>query len=169
MKVIPESIYLGKSLNKCLEGALKNHSLRNYPDCSHQALKEAIGSWHKIDPSMVLPGNGASELFTWAARDAAQQGLSGLPAPGFGDYARALRCWDAPYVHLPMPLSWSPKAPQPFPFETQTNVIWITNPHNPTGQLWSRKSIKPLLPNIIGPLPATLELNNCLFVNTANL
>ena len=47
---------------------------------------------------MILPGNGASELFTWAARDASLNGISSLPSPGFGDYQRALKCWNAPYI-----------------------------------------------------------------------
>ncbi len=136
---------LPEPLLECLYAALKSNSLRSYPDCTHKALKDAIGCWHGIDPLMVLPGNGASELFTWAARDAAQQGLSGLPAPGFSDYWRALNCWNAAYLHLPIPLSWASETPQAFPLEPETDVIWITNPHNPTGQLWSQDSLKALL------------------------
>ena len=82
---------LPTALTECLKDALDNHSLTSYPDCAHQSLREAIGTWHDIDPAMILPGNGASELFTWAARDAAKEGLSCLPTPGFGDYVRALR------------------------------------------------------------------------------
>ncbi len=134
-----------KALKNCLIKACTTNSLRNYPDRSHEALKEVISNWHQVHSSMVLPGNGAAELFTWAARDAKNTGLSCLPTPGFSDYSRALRCWDASYINLPLPLSWSSEKPQPFPLEPPTNVLWITNPHNPTGQLWSRQSIEPLL------------------------
>ena len=96
---------------------------------------------------MVLPGNGASELFTWAARDASLNGISSLPTPGFGDYQRALKCWSASYIHNPIPLSWTNSNPQSFPIKPKTHVLWITNPHNPTGQLWSRSSIEKLLTN----------------------
>ena len=96
---------------------------------------------------MILPGNGASELFTWAAKDASLNGLSSLPSPCFGDYQRALKCWDAPYIYNPLPLSWSDRQPQSFPITPNTDVLWITNPHNPTGQLWSRSSIESLLTN----------------------
>ena len=57
-------------------------------------------------PDWVLPGNGAAELFTWAARDAAAAGISGLLAPGFADYRRALQCWDAAWVETALALSW---------------------------------------------------------------
>jgi len=104
----------------------------------------------------VLPGNGAAELFTWAARDAAACGPSLLPSPGFADYARALRCWDAAIVPRPLPLDWQEAGPTDWPpaaallqsgapRDGAAPVLWITNPHNPTGQLWSRASLLPLL------------------------
>ncbi len=134
-----------KSIYRCLLKGLANNSLRNYPDCTYQALREAIGIWHKVDPCMVLPGNGAAELLTWSARDASKKGTNALIAPGFSDYARALNCWNGQYIYLQLPKCWSANTPQAFPLNPTTNVIWITNPHNPTGQLWSRSSIEPLL------------------------
>ncbi len=136
---------LPRKLTNYLIKIIKNDSIKFYPDRSFFEVKNAISKWHDIDPSMILPGNGASELFTWAARDASLNGISSLPAPGFGDYQRALKCWNASYVHDPLPLSWSDSKPQSFPLKPKTNVLWITNPHNPTGQLWSRSSIKDLL------------------------
>ena len=136
---------LPKKLNTCLINSLKNGSVRFYPDRSYFEVKNTISKWHNIDPSMILPGNGASELFTWAARDASLNGISALPSPGFGDYQRALECWNAPYIYSPLPLFWTSTKPQPFPIEPKTKVLWITNPHNPTGQLWSRSSIESLL------------------------
>tara|TARA_B100000700_G_scaffold294692_1_gene356906 strand:- start:1270 stop:2364 length:1095 start_codon:yes stop_codon:yes gene_type:complete len=124
---------------------LKDGSIKFYPDRSYYTVKNSISKWHNIDPSMILPGNGASELFTWAAREASLNGTSSLPSPCFGDYKRALKCWNAPYTYNPLPLTWNDTKPQSFPIEPKTNVIWITNPHNPTGQLWSRSSIENLL------------------------
>ena len=138
---------LPKKLNNYLIQTIKKGSIKSYPDRSYFEVKNAISQWHNIEPSMVLPGNGASELFTWAARDASLSGTSSLPSPGFGDYQRALSCWNAPYICSPIPLFWNTRKPQPFPIEPKTNVLWITNPHNPTGQLWTRSSLKNLLAN----------------------
>ena len=44
-----------------------------------------------------------------------------------------------------MPLHWSSHRAQVFPLSPAAEVIWITNPHNPSGQLWSRESLEPLL------------------------
>jgi histidinol-phosphate/aromatic aminotransferase/cobyric acid decarboxylase-like protein len=92
----------------------------------------------------VLPGNGAAELFTWAARDAAAVGISSLPAPGFADYSRALACWQGRLAKHSLDLEWDAAFPQPFPTAPEADVLWICNPHNPTGQLWSRSSLEPL-------------------------
>ena len=118
---------------------------RPYPDRA-QALRQAIGGIHGLDCSMVLPGNGAAELFTWAGRDSSAVGLSAIPAPGFVDYRRALDCWDGAWEPWPLPLSWDGRFPQCFPNPPPwADVLWITNPHNPTGQLWSRESLEPLI------------------------
>ena len=44
-----------------------------------------------------------------------------------------------------MPLQWVDQFPQAFPLMPAGEVLWICNPHNPTGQLWSRESLEPLL------------------------
>lgn len=122
--------------------------LRAYPDRDLHSLRQVIAAHHGLDPAWVLPGNGAAELFTWAARDAAAAGVSLLPAPGFADYPRALACWGGAWRPMPLPLQWGDGFPQPFPRMERAGdaaVLWLTNPHNPTGQLWSRPSLEPLL------------------------
>ena len=118
---------------------------RIYPDRSLSALRGAIAAHHGLDPQWVLPGNGAAELFTWAARDAARAGVSVLPVPGFADYPRALACWGGAWIPQPLPLHWGESFPQQLPPPPPGAALWLTNPHNPTGQLWSRQSLEPLL------------------------
>jgi len=119
--------------------------LHPYPDRGAAALRQRLAAVHGLDPAAVLPGNGAAELFTWAARDAAELGASLLPQPGFADYQRALRCWGGAIRTAPLPLTWETAVPQPLPPLGDAPVLWITNPHNPTGQLWSRSGLEPLL------------------------
>lgn len=119
--------------------------LRPYPDRSQASLREAIARIHGLDPASVLPGNGAAELFTWAGRDAATAGMSAIPAPGFADYSRAIDCFGGAAEPWPLAQRWDGPFPEPLPAPPRADVIWITNPHNPTGQLWSRASLEPLL------------------------
>jgi histidinol-phosphate/aromatic aminotransferase/cobyric acid decarboxylase-like protein len=136
-------------LARRLRRALAGSPLRDYPDREYHALRAALAAHHGVEAAAVLPGNGAAELFTWAARDAAGAGVSLLPTPGFADYGRALACWGGLSRPLPLPLAWPATFPQPFPADLAdpepAGPLWITNPHNPTGQLWSRASLAPLL------------------------
>ena len=139
-------------LPRAIKKALRDE-LVPYPDRRYALLCKAISDQHQLAPEQVLPGNGAAELFTWAARDAAAfQNL--LPQPGFFDYQRALACWGAQVEFLALQLQWSAAFPQCFEAALQNplpdgagKAIWITNPHNPSGQLWSAASIEPLLQN----------------------
>jgi histidinol-phosphate/aromatic aminotransferase/cobyric acid decarboxylase-like protein len=133
-----------------LRRALARAALKPYPDRGYGALRAAIAQRHGLDPAWVLPGNGAAELFTWAARDAAAAGTSLVPQPGFADYLRALRCWAGAVEPWLLPLDWVAAAPEALPplppaGISSARAVWITNPHNPTGQLWSRASLEPLL------------------------
>lgn len=117
-------------------------SVRHYPDTSSSLLRSLISNVHDLRPEYICIGNGAAELITWIARDAAATGLSLLFAPGFGDYLRALRLWQARFQTIPFPLgSIFPSGHAVFPVLPPGDVLWLTYPHNPTGHLWSRDCI----------------------------
>jgi len=135
---------LRRQLGRALHGGPAS-PLRDYPERGYAALRGVIADHHALPADWVLPGNGAAELFTWAARDAAGTGRSLLPAPGFADYGRALACWGGSSDRQPLPVRWDDGFPAPFPDSPAADVLWICNPHNPPGQLWSLASLEPLL------------------------
>ena len=141
--IVPFSIPEFLKDELCIE--IKNESFRYYPERSFNKLKETIGSFHSIDPSCIMPGNGASELITWVGCEAAKYRINCLPVPGFVDYERALNCWQANYYFEELPKNNFKNIKQPFPIKPKCDVLWITNPHNPTGQLWDRKSLEELI------------------------
>jgi len=122
-----------------LRAALLAAPLRPYPDRDHTSLRRALARHHGLDPDQLLPGNGAAELFTWAARDAAAAGCSLLPAPGFADYQRALACWGGAWRDWSLPLQWPGPGPQPFPPGSGVTgqeglgagALWIPTPTTP--------------------------------------
>ncbi|MFQ4136792.1 threonine-phosphate decarboxylase CobD [Nodosilinea sp. PGN35] len=123
--------------------------LRHYPDPDYTALRQALANYHRLPVDWVLPGNGAAELLTWAARDLAEgAGPVGchLLTPAFGDYGRALESFGVPVNPWPLSLqaTGSPSAPMPWPDSSVAGVL-INNPHNPTGRLFSADSLQPLL------------------------
>ncbi|RMF64339.1 MAG: threonine-phosphate decarboxylase [Cyanobacteria bacterium J069] len=134
--------------------------LCHYPDPDYGSLRDALGRFHDIPPDWVLPGNGAAELLTWAARDLAALDAVYLLAPAFGDYLRALKAFDAKVEKIPldcdgMMACWREGATEPSapalhhtltPHPLTSSRGWLlNNPHNPTGTLLSRESLLPLL------------------------
>ena len=148
-----------RSVHDALQRAVNNQVVP-YPDRTYRTLRQAIAAMHDLDPDSVLPGNGAAELLTWAARDASAF-LNLLPEPGFADYRRALLTWGARCRPLPLRLDWTHAGPLDMaaafrhPLNDARNddrlppaantALWVTNPHNPTGQLWHRDGVEALL------------------------
>ena len=73
-----------------LNSEIKNLGFRYYPERKLSDLKEIIGEFHGINPDNILPGNGASELITWAGYEASKFGISIIPAPCFVAYLSSL-------------------------------------------------------------------------------
>ncbi len=128
-----------------LNEEIKNLGFRYYPERNLSALREIIGEFHRINPDNILPGNGASELITWAGYEASKFGISCIPSPSFVDYERSLNCWNSNFIHCELPKNWGNVFPQSFPLHPKGDVIWITNPHNPTGQLWGKYSLEKII------------------------
>ena len=128
-----------------LSEEIKKLGFRYYPERNLSDLKEIIGKFHGINPDNILPGNGASDLITWAGYEAKKFGISCIPSPGFVDYERSLNCWNSNFIHCELPKNWNNIFPQSFPLRPKGDVIWITNPHNPTGQLWERNSLEAII------------------------
>nr|WP_216277893.1 threonine-phosphate decarboxylase CobD [Phormidium tenue] len=124
--------------------------LRHYPDPDYAALRRALASHHQVPADWVLPGNGAAELLTWAARDLAEGPAAGchLLTPAFGDYGRALAAFGVPIQPWPLSLEMGEDGTLQkaisWPDAEVAGVI-INNPHNPTGRLFSIDNLKPLL------------------------
>ena len=126
--------------------------LSHYPDPQYTDLRRALAAYHQVPADWVLPGNGAAELLTWAARDMAEShGPPGchLLTPAFSDYGRALAAVGVPVLPWPLPMDRLSEGgtldlPDSWP-EPQASCLLINNPHNPTGQLFSAERLRPLL------------------------
>ncbi len=118
--------------------------LTAYPDPSYGPLRSALAAHHDLDPDWILPGNGAAELLTWAARDLADRGVTLLPVPAFADYGRALQAFGARVLPIapvePWVWDWSGWLDR----DCSPYGLLLNNPHNPTGHLWTADSLRPL-------------------------
>ncbi len=148
-----------ESVRYALQGAIAE--IQTYPDPTYRHLTVALAQHHQLDPAWILPGNGAAELLTWAARDLAQCDRTLLPVPAFADYRRALRSVGVDPVRVPLDLAalgrsrapviapegWSEHGhPQRLPVPTVQpgDGVLINSPHNPTGLLFDRATLRDL-------------------------
>ncbi|HIK37525.1 MAG: threonine-phosphate decarboxylase CobD [Geminocystis sp.] len=114
--------------------------VRHYPSPNYPMVRETIAQYHQLEREWILPGNGVAELLTWAAWECHQLEGVLLPSPGFADYLRALQAFGVNYSFYPLDYlggDLSHLAVNPSRW-----AIWINNPHNPTGRLWQKESLK---------------------------
>ena len=120
--------------------------LTAYPNPEYTQLKSALAGHHCLSRDYILPGNGSSELLTWAARELAQQERTYMITPAFGDYSRGLKAFNAKIVSLKSPLLPLGDLSSLIPGEQlQNSGLLLNNPNNPTGKLWRREEIIPYL------------------------
>ena len=126
-------------------------SVRAYPDPGYGELKQAIAQHHQISSEYVMPGNGAAELITWAARDLARLQACFCLSPGFSDYDRALSAFGCRPVGLSLFVnaeSWEHllfSQALDRALDLKRCGLLLNNPHNPTGKLFDRARVRSLL------------------------
>ncbi len=117
--------------------------LRDYPDPNYWQVRSRLAQIHQLSEDWILPGNGSAELLTWAAWDLAQTKATHLITPAFGDYFRALKAFGARVIRCPFDFL---NANSDLKFEKGSVCgLLLNNPHNPTGKLFPKTSILPLL------------------------
>lgn len=117
--------------------------IHHYPDPTYTRLRQAIAKYHQVAPDWVMPGNGAAELLTWACRELAALDMVKLPVPAFTDYLRALRAAGANFEKVSIELG--NEIEDPVDFNRKSIGILLNNPHNPTGRVYQRHQLMPLL------------------------
>ena len=113
-----------------------------YPDPGSNALREAIGTAHGIDPARVVCGTGSDELLNLAAQAFAGPGDEVL----FGRFSfsvyeiAALRCGATPVEAPDRDYALDVDALLAAVTE-RTRVVFLANPNNPTGTYMTRSEL----------------------------
>lgn len=126
--------------------------LSAYPNPDYGSLRSCLADYHGLEPEWVLPGNGAAELLTWAARDLASCDRVYLLTPAFGDYRRSLRAFGAKVEDRPLAVDrlfdgdlsdadWGDAIATLPQLGPQDGMV-LNNPHNPTGYLWDAEAVR---------------------------
>ena len=117
-----------------LKGHLKG--IGHYPEPDAGSFRKVAAFYHGLREENVLAGNGATELFYLIAH-AFAGGKTLLPVPSFMEYEDACRMYGHELVFLPL------KKGEEIPDEG--DLVFICNPNNPDGRLYTRAELLALL------------------------
>lgn len=129
--------------------AIKRLSLESasrYPDYEYRAFREAVAGYYNLDPSLVIPMNGAAEALQLALAALKPRALVTVE-PTFGDHGFTARGLGIPWATVPLTLrgrayELDPSIPCSLPRSLRDGaLLLLSNPNNPTGSLASPRAV----------------------------
>jgi histidinol-phosphate aminotransferase len=142
-----------------------------YPDAGGQQLKQALSARYGLDKSWFTLGNGTHELLTLIAETFCNPGDEVLHAQyGFAVYRLAALGAGATPVAAPADanLHVSPDA-MLGAITARTKLVYLANPNNPTGAIWSRDQLRYFLQRLPAHVIFVLDEAYIEFVTTEAL
>ncbi len=112
-----------------------------YPDPDSFNLRTALASYHSLAADRFVFGTGSDGLIELICKTFLGEGdESIMPAPSFSLYALNVLSSGATPIEVPLDENWqySPMAMLPY-MNDRTKVIWLCNPNNPTGGIYTEE------------------------------
>lgn len=140
--------FLGPS-PKAVEAVKQRAKLiRFYPDPNPVELRMEIAKYvgHDVDAANIILGNGSIELIYMIADAFACNFKAVIPVPSFTEYEKAaLRVGGKPiFVKLPDNFALDVESVKRA-VTKDTRIVFICNPHSPSGTLYSRETVVDLV------------------------
>lgn len=119
---------------------------QTYPDIEAEQLKEAVGKMLGIPEKWLIFGNGASELFVVAVHGLKPARIV-IPVPSFYGYEHASGAVFGETVYVPMEKAngFLPGTELLRQLTKETDLLFLANPNNPTGQLIGKTELRKIL------------------------
>lgn len=129
-------------------GAIVNSlkHINRYPDINSRELIKSISGYECVPESNIYVSNGAAEaIFRIAALLKPRKGL--VTAPAFGEYEQALKSAGAHVSYFNLYETNNFKITKEIirKIDKETDVVFICNPNNPTGQITEKNLIEEIL------------------------
>jgi histidinol-phosphate aminotransferase len=113
--------------------------IHRYPDGAGTSLKKELAGRLRVSPDQIILGNGSNEIFELVARTFLQEGGEAiLPTPTFAYYRIAIQAEGGSCVLIPLKDFKIDLAGTAEQVSAKTKVIFLSNPNNPTGTIFTR-------------------------------
>ncbi len=106
----------------------------SYPEPVPTSLEKSFGDFFHVEAGNVCVTNGATEAIYLIAQTF-REAKSAILMPTFSEYADACRM----HAHRVMPFYTLDAVP------AEARLVWLCNPNNPTGQVYSREALAKLI------------------------
>jgi histidinol-phosphate aminotransferase len=126
--------------------------VHRYPDPLSTELREAIAAHHGIDPASVLVGSGSDEFFFTLSMAYANRGRVVCAAPRYWGHEVPGRLLGGEVSKVPLAdHTHDLGAMARIAGEVDADIVYVCNPHNPTGTAVTRDRIEAFLD--VSPAP----------------
>ncbi|MEA3280302.1 MAG: aminotransferase class I/II-fold pyridoxal phosphate-dependent enzyme, partial [Thermodesulfobacteriota bacterium] len=123
--------------------------LNRYPDGSGHDLINKISEKLKVEPDNIVLGNGSDEIIGMLTRALLKQGDEVLvPWPSFLMYDIMVRSVGAVPVYVPLKSLSIDLSSIQSRITQKTRMVFLCNPNNPTGTVFSKKDFESFLEGI---------------------
>ncbi len=120
----------------------KFDSLNRYPDAEARDLRAALADRYEVEPNQVILGNGSCELLIWLSLIFLEPGTEAVFSdPTFLVYEEVTLARGAKAVKVPLKDFANDLESLAVAVNERTRVVFLTNPHNPTGSYLSAAAI----------------------------
>jgi len=118
--------------------------LTHYPEPSGEGFKNSLSKYLHIQPENLVLGNGGSELIYLVGRMYYQNRIL-LLAPTFSEYGEGIGQPYIKQVNLDPEVGFKLPTKEIIEEMRESDLIFIGNPNNPTGNLFSWKELKQII------------------------
>lgn len=130
-----------------------DNNLNRYPDNRHIQLNESISSYKNVNTNNLILCNGTDELIDLVIRVFCNPGIDKIITlnPTYGMYDISSRINDVKNIKIDLDINFQIDINKVLSsFDSNTKVIFITNPNNPTGNSFSNEVIIKIIESFKG-------------------
>ncbi len=139
-----------------IEQALKNIYL--YPDGASVLLKNKLAQIHQCRSEQVIVGSGSFEILSLIAEALIEPSDECIiPTPTFGWYQTVTLAMGGQAVRVPLQDYHIDLNRIKDKINGNTKIIWLCNPNNPTGTIFTKKSVEEFLSQIPGNIAVVFD------------
>jgi histidinol-phosphate aminotransferase len=127
--------------------------LNRYPDPNQKQLRKALSEYLKIDLAKIFFGVGSDEIIDLVIRIFCEPGRSNvvIPQPTYGMYKVSCDINDVNVKSCKLDLNFDLDVEATLKYvDSETKIIFLCSPNNPTGNLLSCEKIKLIAKSFIG-------------------